>query len=80
MAVLLQTLSARLGIVSAKFLRTYRRHAVVVCLFLAAIITPSPDMFTCSMVTIPIYGLYEVGILAAVMVERNRRKKQQEEA
>ena len=59
---------ARFGIVSALFMRTYRRHAVVVILILATVITPSPDVFTLTLVAIPIYVLYEISILVAVRV------------
>jgi sec-independent protein translocase protein TatC len=69
---------AKLGIVSPKFLRTYRKHAIVASIFLAAIISPSPDVFSCTAITVPIYGLYEVGIFAAVIVERARKKKERE--
>ena len=59
---------ARFGIVSALFMRTYRRHAVVVILILATVITPSPDVFTLTLVAIPIYVLYEISILVAARV------------
>jgi len=59
---------ARFGIVTAKFMRQYRRHAVVVILVLAMVITPSPDVFTMTLVSIPIYFLYELSILVAARV------------
>lgn len=59
---------AKLGIITAAFMRTYRRHAIVVILILAAVITPSPDMFTMTLVAIPIYMLYELSILVAARV------------
>jgi sec-independent protein translocase protein TatC len=59
---------AKLGIVTATFMRTYRRHAIVVILILAAVITPSPDMFTMTLVAIPIYMLYELSIIVAARV------------
>lgn len=67
---------AKMGIVSSSFLKTYRKYAIVICLLLAAVITPSPDMFSQTIVTVPLYGLYEVGILAAVRVERKRKLKE----
>jgi sec-independent protein translocase protein TatC len=51
----------RIGIVTPVFLRTYRRHAVVVLAVLAAIITP-PDPFSMILVMFPLYGLYELSI------------------
>jgi sec-independent protein translocase protein TatC len=59
---------AKMGIITAKFMRTYRRHAIVVILILAAVITPSPDMFTMTIVAIPIYFLYELSIIVAARV------------
>ena len=55
----------KLGIVSPQFLRTYRKHAIVIVLILAAIITP-PDFISQVIVAIPILILYEVSILVAV--------------
>lgn len=49
-----------LGLVDKTFFRKYRRHAIVGLLILSAIITPSGDPFTLSVVFIPLYTLYEV--------------------
>ena len=43
-------------------MKKYRRHAVVVILIIAAIITPTTDIFTLTIVTLPIYLLYEASI------------------
>lgn len=56
---------AKLGLLSASFMRNYRRHSIVAILITAAIITPSPDMFTMMVVAVPIYVLYELSILLA---------------
>lgn len=63
---------AKIGLVSSSFLKTYRRHAIVVILIVAAIITP-PDVITQLLVSIPLYSLYEVGIVIAKRVERNQK-------
>lgn len=52
-----------LGLVNKSVLREYRRHAVVVIVIAAAIITPTGDPFTLSVVAIPLYLLYEMSIL-----------------
>lgn len=52
-----------MGLVNKTFLRKYRRHAVVVIVVVAAIITPTGDPFTLSVVAIPLYLLYEMSIL-----------------
>ena len=60
---LLAWLLSLLGILKKSFLREYKRHAVVVLLISAAIITPSGDPFTLMLVFIPLYVLYELSIL-----------------
>lgn len=52
-----------MGVVNKSFLRKYRRHAVVIIVIAAAIITPTGDPFTLSVVAIPLYLLYEMSIL-----------------
>ena len=52
----------RLGMISSSLMRRYRRHAVVCILILAAIITPTTDIFTLLVVSLPIWLLYEVSI------------------
>ena len=56
-------LLSRMGIVSSGFLRKYRRHAVVIILVIAAVITPTSDIFTLLLVSLPMYMLYEISIL-----------------
>ncbi len=67
-------LLAKLGIITAEFLKKYRKHAIVGVLILAAAITP-PDIVSQIVVSIPILLLYEVGIFVVARVERNKRKK-----
>ena len=57
---LVSWLLSQLGIMTRSFFKKYRRHAVVLLLILAAIITPSSDPFTLSVVFIPLYLLYEM--------------------
>lgn len=60
-----------IGIISPKFLKTYRKHAFVGALILAAIITP-PDVFSQLLVTVPILLLYEISIyISAVVTKKN---------
>lgn len=61
-------LAAKIGIVTAAFLKKYRRHAIVVVLILSAIITP-PDVISQVIVAIPILLLYEIGVLVVKRVE-----------
>lgn len=62
---LLIWLLSRMSLIDKTFLRTYRRHAIVALLALAALITPSGDPFTLTVVFTPLYLLYELGILMA---------------
>lgn len=60
---ILSWLFAKLGFLSADFMRRYRKHAVVIVLVIAAVITPTSDVFTLSLVALPMWVLYEVSIL-----------------
>ena len=66
----LSWLLAKIGILKAEFMRRYRRHAFVAILVIAAVITPTADIFTLSVVAIPLYLLYEFSIFI-VKVTRN---------
>lgn len=61
----------RMGIVSAAFLRKYRKHAIVVLAILSALITP-PDMLSMILVILPLILLYELSIKIAVRVEKTK--------
>ena len=52
----------KMGLIDNNLLSRYRTYALVIIMVVAAIITP-PDIFTLILVTIPIYGLYELSIL-----------------
>jgi sec-independent protein translocase protein TatC len=65
---------ARMGVIGASFLREYRRHAIVVILVIAAIITP-PDVVSQTLVSIPLFMLYEVSILVVSRVQKRREKE-----
>ena len=56
-------LLSSLGLIYRSFFKTYRRHAVVASMVLAALITPSGDPFSLFVVTIPIYMLWEISAL-----------------
>lgn len=53
----------RMGFINGNLMRRYRRHAIVAILIIAAIITPTTDMFTLLVVSVPIWLLYEMSIL-----------------
>ncbi|MBO5699053.1 MAG: twin-arginine translocase subunit TatC [Bacteroidaceae bacterium] len=53
----------KMGLIHARMMSRYRRHAVVALLVLAAIITPTSDVFTLLLVFAPMWLLYEFSIL-----------------
>jgi len=67
---------AKLGIVSSTFLKTYRRHCAILLLVFAACITPTSDLFSLMALFIPMYFFYELGILGAVWIERDRARRE----
>ena len=58
---------AKVGLVGPKFLKRYRRHAIVIIMILAAVITP-PDVVSQILVAIPLLVLYEISIVIAKRV------------
>lgn len=62
----------KIGLLTPIFMRTYRRHAVVVILILAAVITPTSDATTLVMVALPLYVLYEISIFVSAYVLRSK--------
>ena len=69
--------AAMLGVVNAKQLRKFRRHAYIGVLVAAALITP-PDLFTQIVLAIPLIILYEVGIFLAMMAKKKRENREAE--
>ncbi|MDR2927349.1 MAG: twin-arginine translocase subunit TatC [Cytophagaceae bacterium] len=63
---------SKVGLVTTRFLRKYRRHAIVISLAVSAIITP-PDVVSQIMVCIPIIALYEAGIIIAKRIEKKNQ-------
>lgn len=56
-------LLAKVGLLKASAMARYRRHAIVLILVIAAIITPTADALTLTIVALPIYLLYEISLL-----------------
>lgn len=50
------------GLITPQFMRRYRRHAIVIILIIAAVITPTSDIFTLLIVSLPMWLLYEFSI------------------
>ena len=60
----------RMGIINASLMSRYRRHVIVALLIVAAIITPTSDVFTLMLVALPMWLLYEAGILIVKKTNR----------
>lgn len=60
----------RVGIINSRMLRRGRRIAIISILLVAAIATPSPDIFSQLMLAVPLYGLYEISIIIVRMSGR----------
>jgi len=65
-------LLTKIGLFDSAFLKKYRKHAIVIILILAAIITP-PDVISQIIVSIPILILYEIGIIVSKRVEKQSK-------
>ena len=66
-----------MGLITPDFLKKYRKHALVIVLVLAAVITP-PDIISQIIVAIPILILYELSIyISKVVIKRELKKSKQ---
>jgi len=61
-----------LGILSIETLRTHRKHALLICAILAAVLTPTADMVTMVAAMVPLYLLYELGVLLLWLLPATR--------
>jgi sec-independent protein translocase protein TatC len=69
----------KIGLITPAYLRSIRKYAAVIILLAAAIITPSPDWMSQLIVFIPLFTLYELSILVAARVTKQRIKEDEEE-
>ncbi|MGH7710292.1 MAG: twin-arginine translocase subunit TatC, partial [Gemmatimonadaceae bacterium] len=63
------------GVVTPRFLQKFRRYAVVLCLVASALITPGADPLSLLALALPLYGLYEVSVIASAVVYRRRMRR-----
>lgn len=63
---------SKMGIMTPKFMRNNRRIAIFLILLLAAFITPTPDIPTQFLVSLPLFILYEISIFVSARVERRK--------
>jgi sec-independent protein translocase protein TatC len=67
----------KIGLITPAFMRKYRKHAIVVIFIIAAIITP-PDVFSQTLVAIPLLILYEVSIIISARVMKQKEKNRED--
>lgn len=70
----------RLGIVTPKTLAKNRKYSILVAFIIAAILTPTPDVFNQTLMAIPIIILYEAGILVSRFFVKKKTTEVQEES
>ena len=63
----------RMTLLTPQFMRKYRKHAVVIILIAAAIITPSPDVTSQMVVAVPMYLLYEISVFVSAWVIKKHK-------
>jgi sec-independent protein translocase protein TatC len=70
---------AKIGVVTTVFLKRKRKYFIVIAFIVAAIITPTPDPITQTLLAVPLIILYEVGIFLAKGVEKRKTEKAEQE-
>ncbi len=66
---------SQVGVLTPKFMRSYRRHAYVIILIVSGVITPSPDLTSQILVALPLTLLYEVSIVVSARVNARRMRE-----
>ncbi len=69
----------KVGLITPSFLKAKRKYAIVLILIAAAIITPSPDWVSQAIVFLPLFLLYELGVIISSRIYKEEQKKELEE-
>jgi sec-independent protein translocase protein TatC len=69
----------KIGLITPSFLKRSRKYAIIVILVVAAVITPSPDWISQTIVFIPLFGLYELGVLVSMKAYKTEEELEKEE-
>ena len=64
-----------LGLITPQFLSKYRRHAIIICIVTAALITPGADPYSLFALAVPLYVLFELSVFVAQFAYRRREKR-----
>lgn len=70
---------SKVGIVTPQLMRKYRKHSILVILILGAIVTPSGDPFSLTVISLPLYFLFEVSIFISTIVVKRKQKAEASE-
>jgi len=65
----------KIGILTPAFLKKYRRHAIILILIVAGVITPSPDVFSQLLVALPLYALFEISLRISGVIYQRRQEE-----
>jgi sec-independent protein translocase protein TatC len=68
---------SKFGIVTPKLMRKFRKHAIVAILVISAVITPTPDMLTQSLLAAPMILLYEISIFISMFAQRKPQQTEE---
>jgi len=66
---------ARIGVINVPMLRTYRRYAAMGILLVGGLAAPDASPVTMLLIAVPMYVLYELGILIIVVLEKSWRRE-----
>jgi sec-independent protein translocase protein TatC len=69
---LILALLSYIKVVNAAFLTRNRRYAILLIAIVAAVVTPTPDVFNMALMGVPLYLLFEIGVILVKMIERKR--------
>jgi sec-independent protein translocase protein TatC len=73
---LILALLSYLRVVNAAFLTRNRKYAILLIGIIAAVVTPTPDVFNMSLMGVPMYFLFEIGVILVKVIERKRAGSQ----
>lgn len=71
---LILALLSYIKVVKAAFLTRNRRYAILFIAVIAALVTPTPDVFNMALMGVPLYLLFEVGVILVKLIERKRAR------
>lgn len=64
---------SKIGILKPQFMRKYRKHAIIIILLVAALLTPSPDVTSQLLLAVPLFILYEISIIICKLSQKKQR-------